>query len=145
MHAPLVTFLHDSKVNVLTMRGILRKTYMEKKGCSRNASPPSTQYYQNTRCKSQRGILFTSPVLLHYTPPCLALPLLPSNLPVLHPSYHTSLLASLSSPLHSLNTVSFNLSKSQCSLLYGSAKPQGNFLPIISGSYKSGLMMLRGR
>ncbi len=70
---------------------------------------------------------------------------LPFSRLVLHPSYHTSRLASLNSPLHSLKTVSFSLRKSQCSALYGSAKPQGNFLPRTSGSYKSGEMTESGR
>lgn len=74
-----------------------------------------------------------------------ALTALPFNRLVLHPSYQSSRLASLSSPRHSVNTISLSRRKSQCSALCGSAKPQGNLRPTISGSYRSGEMMESGR
>jgi hypothetical protein len=54
-------------------------------------------------------------------PPSRSLSLL-----VRQPSYHCSRLASRSSPRHSPKTASLRRRKSQCSSLYGSAKPQGN-------------------
>lgn len=56
------------------------------------------------------------------------------SLLVLQPSYQSSLLASLSSPLHSLKTASLSFTKSQCSAFIGSANPQGNLRPMTPGS-----------